>query len=39
MDLTLFMPGGEIHPPLDLFVDNFFIVGRINLKFSVNSYN
>ena len=23
--------GGEIHPPLDLFVDNFFIVGHINL--------
>ena len=38
--LTLKMPrGGEFHPPLDLFVDNFFIVGRIDLKFSVNSYN
>ena len=38
--LTLKMPwGGKIYPPLDLFVDNFFIVGRIDLKFSVNSYN
>ena len=39
-DLTLFVPGGgKFYPPLDLFVDNFFIVGRIDLKFSVNSYN
>ena len=40
MVLTLFVPGGgKIYHPLDLFVDNFFIVGRIDLKFSVNSYN
>ena len=31
--------GVKITPPLDLFADNFFIVGRIDLKFSVNFYN
>ena len=30
--------GGGKFTPLDLFVDNFFIVGCIDLKFSVNSY-
>ena len=29
--------GGKIRPPLDLFVNNFFIVAGIDLKFSVNS--
>ena len=29
--------GGDIHPPLDLFMNNVFIVAGIDLKFSVNS--
>ena len=29
--------GGAKQPPLDLFLNNFFIVARIDLKFSVNS--
>ena len=36
--LTLFEPGGgKLAPHLDLFVNNFFIVAGIDLKFSVNS--
>ena len=30
--------GGHYGPPLYIFVDNFFIVERIDLKFGVNSY-
>ena len=39
MDINpIYAGGGALWPPLYIFVDNFFIVERIDLKFGVNSY-